>query len=95
MRNEEVYRLFNEFYDGRVSPNKKEVMSDLEMYLNRYNVVAKFVVILQRCRQTVEGIELDVRVRLRDDENEFMDFHMIRKVWKEKLGLYSPSIFVA
>ena len=87
MRNEEIYRLFNEFYDGRVSPNKKEVMSDLEMYLNRYNVVAKFMVILQRCRQTVEGIELDVRVRLRDDENEFMDFHMIRKVWKEKLGL--------
>lgn len=80
LRAVEVYKMFEEFYDGRVSENKKEVMSDLEMFLNRYSITTKFMVVLQRCRQKGGTIELNVRVRLCDDENEFMDFGMLRTI---------------
>lgn len=80
LRAVEVYKMFEEFYDGRVSENKKEVMSDLEMFLNRYSITTKFMVVLQRCRQKGGIIELCVRVRLCDDENEFMDFGMLRTI---------------
>lgn len=80
LRTVEVREMFNEFYDGRVSPNKSEVIGDLDMFLNRYYFATKYVAELMRCRQVKGRIEVDVRVSVVDMENEFMDFHLERIV---------------
>lgn len=81
LRAVEVREMFNEFYEGRVNENKKEVIGDLDMFLNRYYFATKYVVELERCRQNKGMIELYVRVSVSEDtEHEFMDFMMTRTI---------------
>lgn len=76
LRGVEVFDLVKDFYGEIVNENKKEVLNDLLMFLNRYEITTKYVVELLKVRQNKKEISVDIRVSVVDTENEFMDFGM-------------------
>ena len=78
--NVEVFEMFKGFYGNKVSDNKKEVLNDLLVFLNRYEATTKYVVESIKWTQSKNIISVDTRVSLADDEDEFRDFYMVTSI---------------